>query len=517
MKRYSRTVTLFLLSLFMLVSLHAAYAQDATANYTVTYEGRIYDPASNRTTFTYVVTGLGSPPDLSHFDLEIPICSPALQVVAYAPIDAVSFGVDPTTGINGIKWDLPLGMNDSRTYTLSFAGDVAESDVLAAVKGGNGFFTVEVLGASCLNPSIDVEKFISVDGVTWLDADQLPGPDVALDATVAFRFVVTNDGNVPLASITLSDNLFDLATCTLPATLDPGVFFECTLPAQPVTAGQHTNTATATGQYEGEVVTDSDGANYYGGDRPGIDVEKYVSSDGTTWADVDAPPGPQLLVSTDVWFRFVVTNIGTTSLTNVTLSDNMLDLAACAIPTELAPGQTAECIVGPLVAIDGQHSNVATVQAQFNGTTVTDSDSAHYRGGDTQLPVTIIIEGPVQAININIITIYDIDIEIDTDDPILNVIQIGDFIRVEGDMVASDNTIVVIAIFVTIINVDVVVNVDGAIWRDPGDCGNPPPPWAPAYGWRRRCGGGIIIIGDDGMGMGDDGMGMGDDGMGMGD
>ena len=356
-------------------------------------------------------------------------------------------------------------------------------------------------------PSIDVEKFISIDGVTWLDADQLPGPDVALDGSVAFRFVVTNSGNVTLTGITLTDNMFALDACTIPATLEAGAFFECELSAPSVAQGQHVNVATVAAQYEAQTITDTDSAAYFGGERPSIDVEKYVSSDGSTWGDVDATPGPRLLVGSNVWFRFVVTNSGTTPLTSVALSDNMLDLASCAIPTELASGQSAECSVGPMPAVDGQHSNVASVSAQFNGTAVADTDSAHYRGGDTELPVTIIIEGPVQEININIITIYDFDIEIDIDDPILNVVQIGDFIRVEGDLVTGGDTIVVIAIFVTIIDVDVVINVDGDIWRDPGNCDNPPPPWAPAHGWRRRCGDGVIIIGDDDDD--DDGMGMG--------
>ena len=30
----------------------------------------------------------------------------------------------------------------------------------------------------------------------------------------------------------------------------------------------------------------------------------------------------------------------------------------------------------------------------------------------------------------------------------------------------------------------------GEAWRDRGNCSNPPPPWAPAHGWRRRCEGG---------------------------
>lgn len=103
------------------------------------------------------------------------------------------------------------------------------------------------------------------------------------------------------------------------------------------------------------------------------------------------------------------------------------------------------------------------------------------------VPVIIVIEGPVKAININIITIYNINIEVRADDPILTVIRVGDFIRVQGNLVSSGATIVIVAINIIIVDTDVVV-VDGSlVWRDDGNCRNPPPPWAPANGWRRRC------------------------------
>lgn len=44
----------------------------------------------------------------------------------------------------------------------------------------------------------------------------------------------------------------------------------------------------------------------------------------------------------------------------------------------------------------------------------------------------IIIQGPVQNININIITIYNMDITVAPQNPILNLIEIGDMVRIEG-------------------------------------------------------------------------------------
>lgn len=390
-----------LIVLLTMAALPAILLAQPTNGFNVIYGGRIYDSAANRTTFTYLVSGTGAPPDLSHFDLEIPNCPTPLIVAAYEPTTAVSFGVDPTTGINGIKWDIPLQATATRTYSVTFQGNVLEGSVLAAVKGGNGFATVSVPGPSCAAPKLDIEKFVSTDGVTWQDADAAPGPIVAPGAAVWFRFNVTNSGNVELTNLTLSDDTVDVSSCTIPATLPSGAFFECAVGPLTAADGQHSNIATANGTFNGITVSDSDGAHYFSG---------------------LATPTP----------------------------------TATMAPT---------------------------------ATPVPDDD-------DNALPITIIIEGPVQQININIITIYDINIVVGETDPILGIIQVGDVLYVEGNTEDADGVVVIIAVNIVIINVD--INVDtGEYWRDDGSCANPPPPWAPANGWRRRCGdavGTTIII-----------------------
>ncbi|MBZ0298138.1 MAG: hypothetical protein K8J31_00245, partial [Anaerolineae bacterium] len=175
--------------------------------FVVMYGGRDFD--GSKTTFTYVVSGTGTPPDLSHFDLEIPVCVPPLQVVGYNPTQAVSFGVDPTTGVTGIKWDLSLGMTETRTYTITFAGNVPEGTVVVAVKGGNGFESATLPGAGCSSTAVDVEKLVSVDGgTTWQDAVSAPGPDVSLGTGVMFRLVVKNIGQTELTNLALTDNIY---------------------------------------------------------------------------------------------------------------------------------------------------------------------------------------------------------------------------------------------------------------------------------------------------------------------
>ena len=230
-------------------------------------------------------------------------------------------------------------------------------------------------------PSIDVEKYVSVDNqATWQDADDPPGPQATAGSSVYFRFVVVNTGNVPLSNVTLSDNVYPLTSCSpIPNPLPPGASYTCVYGPVPAQVGQHTNTATATGTGSGITVSDADNANYYVTPQPAIDVEKYVSVDGqTTWQDADNPPGPQTTAGSPIYFRFVVTNIGNVTLTNVTLTDNVYVLSGCYVPYPLQPGQSYTCTFGPTAALVGQHTDTATATGMYGNVIVRDTDDANY-------------------------------------------------------------------------------------------------------------------------------------------
>lgn len=104
-------------------------------------------------------------------------------------------------------------------------------------------------------------------------------------------------------------------------------------------------------------------------------------------------------------------------------------------------------------------------------------------------PPLIVIEGPVEDMTDNTITVFDTIIEVEPDNPLLDAITIGDVVRVEGDYITRDAIIVLNAVTITFVEIDVYVDEgNGTVWReDNASCANPPPPWAPAHGWRRRC------------------------------
>ena len=491
-KLYRRIIWLLITAVFITAAV--VFAQDEASGYTITSGGRTYVEATDRTTFVYVVSGTGTPPALSHFDVEIPVCEIPLEVIAFSPVEAVSFGQDPTTEVNGIKWDLPLDISESRSYSVTLAGNILEGEITVAVKSGNYFETRTISGPSCTTPAISIEKYVSIDGGTsYRESDSAPGIDAEIGSETYFHFVVTNTGNTELTDISLVDDAHELNDCTLPQRLAPQAFFECAIGPLPVEVGQHVSIAIATAHYEGMLVSAQDSAYYWGGDRPELQVFKFVTiNDGATWIDANFPPGPQVDPGDNVAFRFVIFNTGNVALSEIILSDDGIDTAACDVPPILEPHGVHECIVGPKVAEAGQHSNTATVTATYatDEAPLVATDMAHYIGEDVatveDLPVTVIIVGPVEAIRDNIIVIYGSEIALDPSDPLLLAIELGDVLRVEGDL-GMDDAVTIRAAVVVIEHVDVFVGDSGDVWRDDSSCGNPPPPWAPAHGWRQRC------------------------------
>lgn len=109
--------------------------------YLVEFDGRIYD--SGQTTFHYTVSGIGAEHALSYFFLALPDCAPALD--SYDPPGAY-IATNPYIGIYGIKWEIPLGPEDSRAYSITFPGDVPMGVVAASVKASTLIEIDEIAG-----------------------------------------------------------------------------------------------------------------------------------------------------------------------------------------------------------------------------------------------------------------------------------------------------------------------------------------------------------------------------------
>jgi uncharacterized repeat protein (TIGR01451 family) len=168
-----------------------------------------------------------------------------------------------------------LAPQASRTCTktgVAVAGPYTNTGTATVVIDGTTYTTSDDSNYFGAAPAIDLEKLVSVDlGATWEDADSPTGPNAIVGDPVQFKFVITNTGNVDLSNITLSDTDLSLPACITPTLLAAGSSYECVVEI-PATIGQHTNTATATGAYGGITYTDSDNANYHGGNAIQPDI-----------------------------------------------------------------------------------------------------------------------------------------------------------------------------------------------------------------------------------------------------
>jgi uncharacterized repeat protein (TIGR01451 family) len=210
-----------------------------------------------------------------------------------------------------------------------------------------------------------------------------------------YSYLVTNSGFAPLAGpVTITDDKSTDESCPAVSTvgdgdafLDPGESITCTgtytVTAADVIAGSVTNTALAT--VDGVSSNEDDETVNIA--TPAIQVVKEVSVDsGSIWFDANSTPGPPLPSGTDPQFRFTVTNTGNTDLSNLVLSDTDMstfyesDLSTgCTIPGSLSPSSSYICY-GTLTWAAGQHTNTATADGDFGGSTYSDTDDANYFG-----------------------------------------------------------------------------------------------------------------------------------------
>ncbi len=223
----------------------------------------------------------------------------------------------------------------------------------------------ETVTLTDVDPAIDIEKEISVDGgTTWQDVDSATGPLVFSGTTPRFRFVVTNTGPVTLNALSLADPNFasfyqsDLTTaCAIPATLAPAASFTC-YARLAWAAGQHTNTATATGSMTDgagvvEPASDSDPANYFGA-VPGLNLTK------------SAVPGTYDTVGQVISYSYVITNTGNYTLSGPFSVTDDKAAVTCTQPGDnaLSPGEAMNCTASYTITqadLDADHvTNTAT-------------------------------------------------------------------------------------------------------------------------------------------------------------
>jgi hypothetical protein len=126
-------------------------------------------------------------------------------------------------------------------------------------------------------------------------------------------------------------------------------------------------------------------------------------------------------------------------------------------PTDIPPLTSAPSIIASEVptASAEPESNGSILEATIQPTPTTaptGQPTAEATVGATADPIddqtVMVIEGPVQTINVNVITIFGMAIWLDPGDPILAQLQIGKMIHVEGRLDSERNIIVAVNVSV---------------------------------------------------------------------
>ena len=240
--------------------------------------------------------------------------------------------------------------------------------------------------------AIDLEKSATLD-MTVVDPDER----VDLGDKIVDGFTITNTGNVTLTSVDLLDALVGNSTAVAcgVGTLAPGASTNCTADyfiTQPdIDAGTVHNSATACGTPPtGADVCDTDTTDTPLPRIPVLSILKDTHGSNGDWGD-----GVFVVINENVEWRYIVTNTGNVTLTNVTVTDvevsnpdtsmdNSPDIdcgGGTNIIASMAPGATVTCDAGPVtntVAIGTTYQNIGTASTTFGTTTVTDDDPSSY-------------------------------------------------------------------------------------------------------------------------------------------
>ena len=225
------------------------------------------------------------------------------------------------------------------------------------------------------SPSIQIIKVMASYG----DLDG--SGSVTLGDELWYRFNVSNNGNVTLNPVSVTDDSFSLpVTCPQPA-LAPGASMLCTADAAhavtlaEANAGQVVNTATAIGELNGAPHTSSDTITTPVSQNPGIQLVKSLQG----YADNDG--SGSITLNDDLLYQFTVTNSGNVSLGSLAVSDDTFAIpVSCPVAT-LDPATSTICTaqathtVSLAEADAGQITNSATASGAFNTVPYTSADT----------------------------------------------------------------------------------------------------------------------------------------------
>jgi uncharacterized repeat protein (TIGR01451 family) len=275
-------------------------------------------------------------------------------------------------------------MNCSASYSITQADLDAGSVTNTASASGEGVTSPEATAtvtSSIPNPNLSLNKEGVLDMTVVAPSDQADMGDV-----INYTLTATNDGNVSLTNVTITDPLLGTLSCTppQPASLAPGESLVCTgsyiLTETDISNGSVENTATVTSD-QTSPVSDTNITTILQS-VPHISLTK-----STTTTSYDQ-------VGQFIDYTMVATNDGNVSLTDVSISDPLIGTLNCTQPVTLDPGESLTCTGTRTVTqadLDaGSITNTATVSGTDpDNNVVTDGTSQTVNAASTCQPTVV--------------------------------------------------------------------------------------------------------------------------------
>ncbi|KAB3542710.1 MAG: DUF11 domain-containing protein, partial [ANME-2 cluster archaeon] len=234
---------------------------------------------------------------------------------------------DPMPGLSAISCDATslvsgASMTCTATYTVTQADVDAGWINNTATATGSPTTGGDVTDTDDENVTVPQDPSINLTKTMSANADEDESGDVSLGDTLTYTFSVTNDGNVNLDPVNVTDPMPGLSALSCDATsLAPSASMTCTatytVTQADVDAGSIHNMATATGTPPiGDDVTDTDDEDVPV-PSPSKTIEKILLSNADEDGSGDVSAGDTLT------YQITVNNTGTANLTNVVVTDNL--------------------------------------------------------------------------------------------------------------------------------------------------------------------------------------------------
>jgi hypothetical protein len=311
-------------------------------------------------------------------------------------------------------------LDTDETWVFSAAG-VATAGVYSNTGTASGDYTDDI-GQTTSPEATDtsgytgVEASIAIDKDTQVTADgtSVEGKSVLAGTPITWVYTVTNDGDVALANVDVSDdqgvvvspelsgayNVGDTNTDGLLDTDETWIFTATGVAGE----GDYSNTGTATGDYTDDCGNTAnpeahDDSNYFGAVAAiGIDKDTICGTDG------DSVEGGKILVGSPITWVYTVTNAGNVALSNVNVTDDQAGVTPTAVlgvdgggdsdsthnvgdnnNNDLLDTDETWIFSAAGLATEGVYSNTGTATGDFTDaddvkSTPDDSDTSGYTG-----------------------------------------------------------------------------------------------------------------------------------------